>query len=483
MRVTSDASIARPQPHLLAGALLFAISLALFWPGFVEFDTLRQYEQVISGQLDDWHPPIMVWLWQALFPLRHDAAALLTVQLAGYWLGLSLIADALALTGPRRAGWAILGVGLLPPLLGWQGVVLKDAQMVGAALAATGLIARHRLRDRPVPAAAAIAAGMLFGFALLVRANAVFALAPLIVALLPFRRPLAQLAITLAIVVGVLALSGAINHRLLGAETTEVTTTQPRYDLAGIAARTRAPVAGLPATTGATLRAAHCVTPYFWDPLGDTPACAAALASLRTRTPGSLYRTLATEAIHHPLAYLAQRAAHLNMTLRWLVAARLPGAEPPTASEPNGYGLASPGRAAAAWQWLAAIAIQTPLGWPFAWVAVALVLLMAARGTRPGPSRRLALGLLASALALEASFAAISIAADLRYHLWPIVATSLAAVLLVDRRPTRRAWVRLAALAVLLGTPAIVARAAFATPPQEYDALLQWTPPVALLPR
>ncbi|MEG8039864.1 hypothetical protein QP166_11130 [Sphingomonas sp. LR60] len=444
---------------------------------------MRQYEQVVSGQLDDWHPPIMVWLWRALLPLGQDAAPLLTVQLAGYWFGLALIADALAETGRSRAGWAILATGLLPPLLGWQGVVLKDAQLVGASLAATGLIARHRLRTTPVPLASGAAAALLFGYALLVRANAVFALAPLIVALLLLRRPAAQLAAMLVIIGGVLAVSGPINHRLLGAEPTDVTSTQPRYDLAGIAARTDAPVARLPASTGATLRAAHCVTPYFWDPLGDTPACAAALAALDPRVPGPLYRALAIEAIHHPLAYLQQRAAHLNMTLRWLVAARLPGAEPPTASEPNSYGLASPGRAAAAWQSLAALAIQTPLGWPFAWLAAALALLAAARGARPGPTRRVALGLLASALTLEASFAAISIAADLRYHLWPILATALAGVLLVRRPPTRRAMIALAALAGLLGVPAIVARARFATPPQDYDALLHWTPPVALLPR
>ena len=483
MTVTPDGAAARlrpRRPHLIAGALLLAASVTLFWPGYAEYDTLRQYEQAVSGQLDDWHPPVMARLWQALLPLGHGTAPLLVLQLAGYWLGLALIADALAGIGRARAGWATLALGLLPPLLGWQGVVLKDAQLVGAALAATGLIARYRLSDRSVPLVITVTAGVLFTYALLVRANAVFALAPLIVAFLPLQRPAVRIGTTLGLVAAVLAVSGAINHRLLGAQVSDVATTQPRYDLAGIAARTqRGAIAVLPAGTGATLRARHCVTPYFWDPLGDTPACAAALAPLRRLPTGTLYRQLGREALRHPLAYLAQRMAHLNMTERWLVPLRLPGGEPPTVAEPNRYGLAAPGAPAAAWQTLAGLATRTPLGWPFAWAAGAALLLIAARQAPAVPTRRLALGLLASALMLEASFAAISIAADLRYHLWPMIATALAALLLA-RSPPRGALV---AATLLLLTPAIVARAILPDPPQEYDALLRWTPPVALLPR
>ncbi|MFK3890859.1 hypothetical protein [Sphingomonas sp. NPDC079357] len=472
------------RPHLFVGALLFAASLALFWPGYATYDTLQQYQQVVSNHLDDWHPPIMARLWQALLPLGHGTAPLLAAQLAGYWLGLTLIADALAVTRRRGAGWVVLVVGLLPPLLGWQAVVLKDAQLVGAALAATGLVARYRLRDRPVPPAITVAAAILFGYALLVRANAVFALAPLIVGFISLRHPVARVGASLSIVAAVLALSGPINHRLFGAAASDVATTQPRYDLAGIAARTDgAIIAGLPTGTGVALRAAHCVTPYFWDPLGDTPACVTALGPLDSRTTGTLYRQLGNEAARHPAAYLAQRAAHLNMTWRWLVPSRLPGAEPPSLSEPNTQELGNPGRAAAAWQMVAGHMVRTPIGWPFAWNVAACLLLAAACRTRASPPRRLALALLTSALALEASFAAISIAADLRYHLWPIIATALAAVLLLDRLPSRRHLVIVAGAGLLVGAPALIARATLADPPPDYETLLQWDPPVALLPR
>lgn len=469
------------RAHLAAAMLLLLVTLAIFWPGIAEYDTLRQYEQARSGIVDDWHPPIMARLWQALLPLGHGTAPLLALQLAGYWLGLALLADALAAIGRARAGWAMLAVGALPPLLGWQVVVLKDAQLVGAALAATGLVAAAHLRERRVPSIAIAAATILFAYALLVRANAVFAMAPLAAALLPLRRPVARAAATATIVAVVLAASGPINHGLFAATASGVEQTQPLYDLAGIAART--PNEAVPGLPTATLRAANCVTPYFWDPLGDTDACVAAVAALKARTAGALYVMLARAALRHPLAYAMQRAAHLNMTLRWLVPARLPGAAPPSGGEPNRYGFTNPGAISVALQTLADRAILTPLGWPFAWVALGLLLIAASRHQPETPTRRLAFGLLASALALEASFAAISIAADLRYHLWSITAIALAAVLLADAVRTRRFLVAAAVTAVLLMTPAIVARNVLPAPPQDYDALLGWQPSVALLPR
>ena len=47
-------------------ALLIAGVAALFWPGVPMYDTVSQYEQVVSGDVTDWHPPVMVRLWQLL---------------------------------------------------------------------------------------------------------------------------------------------------------------------------------------------------------------------------------------------------------------------------------------------------------------------------------------------------------------------------------------------------------------------------------
>ena len=76
---------------------------------------------------------------------------------------------------------------------------------------------------------------------------------------------------------------------------------------------------------------------------------------------------------------------------------------------------------------------------------------------RPGDDiAELALALAGSTLMLEASFGIISIASDLRYHLWPMLAAGLAFVLMVDRVDRRAAWIASAVLALLVASGASV---------------------------
>ncbi|WP_447415080.1 hypothetical protein, partial [Clostridium perfringens] len=70
-----------------------------------------------------------------------------------------------------------------------------------------------------------------------------------------------------------------------------------------------------------------------------------------------------------------------------------------------------------------------PPGWPVVWIVVALAGLVPALRRDDGAGR-LAAALFVSALALEGSFAMLSIASDLRYHLWSMVATAIGCVLL-----------------------------------------------------
>jgi hypothetical protein len=149
-----------------------------------------------------------------------------------------------------------------------------------------------------------------------------------------------------------------------------------------------------------------------------------------------------------------------------------PGAAPPLQSEPNAVGLASPGTASRAWETMTAAIVETPLGWPIAWIVVAVTLLASCR-TRPlDPARHLAIALLLSAIALEASFAVLSIASDLRYHLWPMIATALAAVLLAEHRPPKRTMLAGAAIFTLIVTSGITARLLFPRSPQTYAGML-----------
>ncbi len=132
------------------------------------FDTIAQYRQMLSGTYNDWHPPVMARLWSLLAPLGPGAMPMLVVQLAAYWLGLGLLARALG----GGKGWAVLAIGLFPLFLGWEATVLKDGQLAGALICATGLIGHWWLRERPIPIPAMAGALLCLAYAALVRSNA-----------------------------------------------------------------------------------------------------------------------------------------------------------------------------------------------------------------------------------------------------------------------------------------------------------------------
>lgn len=466
---TSDMASAR-RAVLAGGAalILLAATLALYWPGFASYDSIVQYEQLLSGAYDDWHPPIMARLWALLGGAASGTAPMFLLQMALYWLGLGLIAAQLARRGRVRAAGVTLALGLLPPVLGWQVVVLKDAQMSGALIAAAGLAGWWQLDGRAVPRWGWSLIALLLLYGALVRANGAMAAVPLGIMLAG--RPRRWLPRGLAMLGGIgalLALAPLVNHGLLGASSSDVARSEPLFDLAGIAVRVPdEPIGGLGPGSGAALQSGHCATPLYWDALG-TDECARIIAPWQIRPIGALYATLAETTLRHPIAYAAHRLAHFNSTERWLVPRDWPNAAPIDANEPNHLGLAAPGQLATRSQHLAARLSETPLGWPVCYTLAGLFALIAALGQPASPPARFAAALSASALLLDASFAVISIASDLRYHLWSMLAVGLALAILPwppSGRLARHATALLA-LTIVAGLGARLILPPYAPPP------------------
>jgi hypothetical protein len=443
------------------------------------YDTVAQYGQVVGdAPVDDWHPPAMVRLWQLLHPLGTGTAPMFVLQVALYAFGFTLIVAALVRAGRWRDAIVAGVLALSPLLLGWQMVILKDTQMLAALLAVVGIVAHYRLAGRGVPAIAAAAVALLIAYATLVRANGLFATVPLTVLFLPSsRRPLFSIAMALTAGGAILVAQPLINHKLLRAEPSDVAKSQPLYDLAGIAVR--APMsAPSPFTPGerAEIAARHCLKPFFWDSLADPTACDDATERLLEEPASRLYLQLASAAAAHPIAYAEQRLAHWNSTERWLVPPGLPEVGPPDEAEPNDLGLTSPGSdAASSWQEAAAAEGGTPFGWPIVWTTVAALLLPLAWRRREEPAVGLALALIASALTLEASFLVISIASDLRYHLWSMTASALALILLSNVRRRQRGWLGGGALLAAVVAGGLITRNVLPPAPDSYEGMVSAT--------
>ncbi len=130
---------------LLAAALGCIVTLYLFYPGFMPWDATFQFAQVISGHVENSHPPIMVYVWMLANTLVYGPGGMLILQVAAYWTGLALIA-----TYATRSSWLqvmiVLGVGCFPPLFATIPVVLKDGGALAFLLLCSALALHARAR-------------------------------------------------------------------------------------------------------------------------------------------------------------------------------------------------------------------------------------------------------------------------------------------------------------------------------------------------
>jgi hypothetical protein len=427
----------RIWPPLVAAFLLAATSAASVWPGIAAYDAITQFTQAVTGQYDDWHPPIMARLWSLFLKAgAWGTAPMLLLQLALFWSGLAMLGVALRRARAPIAGCCVLAVGLLPPVLDWMVVVDKDCQMIGALTCATGLTALFRLAKRRVPVWAMTILVVLLAYALLLRANAVFAAMPLVFAWsgwFGLTRWWIKAGVLLGATLVSIGVSGPINHGLLDADRSGVQYTLPIFDLAGIAHHAHlAAMPGLSPADWSRAERLHCVTPFYWDPFADPARCGSmgdALVSDKDGPP-PLFRNWIVAIVAHPLAYVEHRAAHLNATLRIVAPVDEHSAAAPFTTAENLYGIGAKATpVTTGLSHVAALAEETPIGAPVVWLIAALAIGWLLLGTPRQPARTLALSLILSAVLLTASFAVVSIASDLRYHLWLIAATALSAAL------------------------------------------------------
>ena len=226
-----NAALARWLPVGLA-AVMYALFLSLFWPGFRTSDSAEMWLQAHTGELTTVHAPVMSITWSVLdrlWPVAGNLFALHTLLLG---VGFVLLALALFRRWPARVLLLLVLAGW-PPLSASSAHIWKDIPMLAFfAMAVALFIAEHR---RPARWMLHLAAGLL-AVACLYRHNALPAALPLLywyahrVGVQGFPR---KLALTAALAGAVLVLT-ALPARYPGVVERQVWPVVAVWDLAAV---------------------------------------------------------------------------------------------------------------------------------------------------------------------------------------------------------------------------------------------------------
>ena len=112
-----------------------------FNPGFMSFDSLAQYRQVLGiSPLNDAHPVIMVYLWRGLLKAFDYPGVMLSFHQLLYWFSITLFVF-LVTRRPYSRMMLLILIGFCPPLVITSLHVWKDVGMMSAlALASSALL-------------------------------------------------------------------------------------------------------------------------------------------------------------------------------------------------------------------------------------------------------------------------------------------------------------------------------------------------------
>jgi len=395
--------------------LLFAINFALHWPGELTPDSTWQYEQAISGHFNDWHPPIMAYTWSLLRYIADGPQPMLAFQLIFHWLGFAMLADGLSRTGRTKAGWLMLATGAFPLFFYFNGYITKDVGLVSASIAGFGLIFWYRIQGRRPPPAIVIAALVLIAYGALVRHNAVFAFAPLLLyAVVDPARIGARRLIILVCVLSIVAIpvSSIVNRHLFRATPSGAILSLQLIDVVGIA-RHSGDLSVLPSVLHlSTSDVEHCYRPYdTMDRLLEFGPCKFISERLVASTSAAERTTMWLVAIiSHPVAYAQHRLKIFNSMMYFFVPAKhCRFSDSCMKLSPQEIRLDYIKR--------------NILVWPASWIVLGVCMVAAGLGLSSASAPLSACRtLLVSGLGYSFAYLIVGVAADVRYHYWSIVA-------------------------------------------------------------
>jgi len=203
----------------------FLNALLTFYPGSMSVDSYNQFYQAVSGVYDDWHPPVMAWLWRHLLWIKEGPQPMLLLHLGLFWGGLYLIWRMLA----EKKSWCrilVPMIGFMPPVIGMVGVIWKDIGLGSTILMTIGLW--NSLQDHFKLRAFLVS--LLLIYASWVRHNSIALTAPFIMAIPWFpdfpsdiksrKSPRYRLGLGVVLVLTVVVANKIFDYRILEAHRT-----------------------------------------------------------------------------------------------------------------------------------------------------------------------------------------------------------------------------------------------------------------------
>jgi len=318
----------RPEGELLQRCLVlasvamllvigFILTLLIFYPGIMTFDSKYLHEYAMKGTMGDWQSPVMVRLWALIDPIAPGAASMFLVIAATYWLGFGFLSLTLASRG-RVAALLLPLLAMTPPALALVGVIWRDVLFATCWLLAASLAyaaAGQRSWTRVTGQVLALA---LVVFGVLLRPNALLA-APILAGYTVWLSRISFKRTAILYIPAVLVFFGAVQlvyYGMLGAKREHPLQTVMIFDLGAIshfAKSNQFPVEWSEAENAMLLH--KCYQPTMWDIYWRLEPCDFVMRKVEREKglfgTSAITRTWVAAILRHPIAYLQHRSAFM----------------------------------------------------------------------------------------------------------------------------------------------------------------------------
>jgi len=302
--------------------VLVLVAWLVNWPGRLypdSEDMLLQARDISS--LNDWHPPVVTWLWSLPTPMLGQPAGALLVQVL-----LLFAYPAMVLLTPAQKHWdarnLVHTVGwslLLLALIAAAGNILKDLTLLGFILCFLATI--HVLAVRSLRTTRAVVLCITFAVLILVVRPTDFVILGFAAAcwvMFNLRDRRTKISAFAAIVFGCLValpLTHFINRTIVGSQDALTERSLMIFDVAGISSSIQqdlfAELRDWPANQ--VQRPWDCYTPAAWDPFawGQCNQYSNLVAdTIKQDGKGEVFRWWSRAVLSHPIAYLQHRLSY-----------------------------------------------------------------------------------------------------------------------------------------------------------------------------